>query len=77
MYILFAIVFFLILNAYSNEKITQRELIINVLVFTATLLFIRLLKFRFIPATSNRKRNYSSCTRTRKSTCQKGNASRV
>ena len=31
MYILFSIVFFLLLNAYSNKNITSRELAINVL----------------------------------------------
>ena len=71
MYILFSILFFLMLNAYSNEKITTKELTINVLIFTATLLFIRLLKFRFIPAKRN-KRIIGGCKGTRYGCCPDG-----
>ena len=57
MYIIFSIVFFILLNAYSNQNITSRELAINVLIYTATLLFIRLIRYRFIPVITHRKRN--------------------
>ena len=72
MYIIFSIVFFLLLNAYSNKNITARELTINVLVFTATLLFIRLIKFRFISAASHKRRNIGGCKGTRYGCCPDG-----
>ena len=72
MYILFSILFFLMLNAYSNQKITGKELTINVLIYTATLLFIRLLKFRFIPGKRHRRRNIGGCKGTRYGCCPDG-----
>ena len=72
MYILFSIVFFLLLNAYSNKNITSRELVINVLIYTATLLFIRLIRYRFIPVITHRKTNIGGCKGTRYGCCPDG-----
>ena len=72
MYIIFSIIFFLLLNAYSNKNITSRELAINVLIFTATLLFIRLIRYRFIPAITHRKTNIGGCKGTRYGCCPDG-----